>query len=45
MNDERLPFWLLSGELDKVRYGGHPGKTWFAQVEFLKKELGLQDQD
>ena len=28
-----------------MRYGGRPGKSWLAQVEFLKKELGLLDQD
>ena len=39
MNDERLllPFKLLTNEW-------HPKKSWLAQVKFLRKELGLQDQ-
>ena len=45
MKDERLPFIkLLTNEWDKVKCKGHPRRSWFAQVEFLKKELGLQDQ-
>ena len=44
MKDERLPFMLLTNEWDKVKCKGHPRRSWLAQVEFLKKELGLQDQ-
>ena len=44
MNDERLPLKLLPNEWDKVKCKGHPRRSWFAKVEFLKKELSLQDQ-
>ena len=44
MKDERLPFKLLTNEWDKVKCKGHPRRSQLAQVEFLKKELGLQDQ-
>ena len=44
MKDERLPFELLTNEWDKVKCKGQPKRSWLAQVEFLKKELGLQDQ-
>ena len=45
VNDERLPFELLTNECDKVKCKGCPRKSWLSQVEFLKKEVGLQDQD
>ena len=44
MKDERLPLKLLANEWNKVKCKGRPRRSWFAQVEFLKKELGLQDQ-
>ena len=44
MNDERLPYKLLSNEWDKVKCKGRPKKSWLAQVDILKKELGLQDR-
>ena len=44
MKDEILPFKSLPNEWDKVKCKGHPRISWLAQVEFLKKELGLQDQ-
>ena len=44
IKDERLPFKLLRNELDKVKCKGRPRRSWLAQVEFLTKELGLQDQ-
>ena len=37
MKDERLPF-------KSVKCKGYPRRSWLAQVEFLKTELGLQDQ-
>ena len=44
MKDERLPFKLLTNECDKIKCKGHPKRFCLAQVEFLRKELGLQDQ-
>ena len=44
MKVERLPFKSLRNARDKVKCKGHPRKSWLAQMEFLKKELGLQDQ-
>ena len=34
MNDERLPFKLLTTKWDKVKCKGRPRKSWLAQVEF-----------
>ena len=42
--NERLPFKLLTNEWDKVKCKAHPRRSWLAQVELLKKELGLEDQ-
>ena len=44
IKDDRLPFRLLTNEWDKVKCKGCPRRSWITQVEFLKKELGLQDQ-
>ena len=44
MKDERLPFELLRNEWDKIKCNSHPRRSWFAQVELLRKELDLQDQ-
>ena len=44
MNNERLAFQLLSNELDKVKGKGHPRKCWLAHVNYLKKELNLQEK-
>ena len=44
MKDERLPLKLLTNEWDKVKCKGRSRRSWLAQVEHLKKELGLQDQ-
>ena len=45
MKDEKLPFKLLTNEWYKVKCKGRHRRSWLAQVEFLKKELGLQDHD
>ena len=42
MNNGRLI--LLTNEWDKVKCKVCPRRPWLAQVEFLNKELGLQDQ-
>ena len=44
MNDERLPFKLLTSERDEVKTRGCLRKCWLAHVNFLKKELNLQDK-
>ena len=44
MNDERLPFKLLANEWDKVKSKGRPRKCWLTRVNFLRKELDLQDK-
>ena len=44
MNDERLPFKLLSNEWNKVKSKGRHQKCWPAHVNSLKKELNLQDK-
>ena len=46
MKGERLLLTckLLTNEWDKVKCKGHSRRSWLAQVEFSKKELGLQDQ-
>ena len=44
MNDEKLPFKLLSNECNKVNSKGHPPKCWLTHVNSLKKELNLQDE-
>ena len=44
MKDESSPFKLLRTEWVRVKCLGHPIRSWLAQVELLRKELGLQDQ-
>ena len=44
LHRERLPIKLLTNEWDKIKCKDHPRRSWLAQVDFLKKELGLQDQ-
>ena len=44
MNNERLPFKLLSNEWNKVKSRGRPRKCWLSHVNSLKKELNLQDK-
>ena len=44
IKDERLPFKSLTNEWDKVKYKCHPRRSSLPQVDFLKKELDLQDQ-
>ena len=44
MKDEILSFKLLANEWDTVKCKSHPRRSWLAEVELLKKELGLQDQ-
>ena len=44
MNDKRLPFKSLSNDWDKVKYKGHPKRSWLAQVDSLRKQLNLQDK-
>ena len=44
-NDERLPSKILANYLENVWCKGHLRSSRLAQMEFLKKELGLQDQD
>ena len=45
--DERLhiPFTCkyLTNEQDEVKCKGCPRRSWLVKVEFLKKDLGLQD--
>ena len=43
MNNERLPFKLLSNEWNKVKSRGRPRKCWLSHINSLKKELNLQD--
>ena len=44
MSNKRLPFKLLTYEWNKVKYISCPRKSWLGQVDFLRKELGLQDE-
>ena len=44
MDDERLPFKLLSNEWNKVESKSRPRKSQLTQVNSLKKELDLQDK-
>ena len=44
MNDKRLPFTLLPNEWNKVKSKRCPQKCWLAHVNYLKKELNLQDK-
>ena len=44
MNDDRVPFNLLSNEWNKVKNKGCPRKCWLAHVDSLRKELNLQDK-
>ena len=44
MNDERLPFKLLSNEWNKVKSKGRPRICWLAHVNSLKKGLNLEDK-
>ena len=43
MNDERLPFKLLSNEWNKGKSKCRPRKRWLAHATSLKKRLNLQD--
>ena len=44
MNSNILPIKLLLNKWDNVKCRGCPRKSWFAQVDSLKKELDLQDE-
>ena len=44
VNNEKVPFKLLTNKWDKVKCKGWPRKSWIAQVEFYKKRIGSQDQ-
>ena len=44
MNDESLPFKLLSNEWNKVKSKGRLRKCWLVHVNSLKEELNLHDE-
>ena len=45
MNDERLPFKLLTNHWDKVKCKSRPRRSWLAQVESLNKEKAFDKRE